>query len=296
MFGFFKEQFSKIFNQVTSSLRSLFSGNNLDEAFIKELTQILLMADVGVTTTQKIITDLKLGITNKKITNMQEARAALESYLIQLFNSQKKRHTEPQILLMVGVNGSGKTTFVAKLGALLKAQNKKVLLVAGDTFRAAATQQLQEWATKAQLEVFIGRENQDPSSVIFDATKKFEEEQFDHLLIDTAGRLQTKQNLMQELEKISRIIKKRLPEANFATWLTVDAMLGQNSLDQTRIFNETTMLDGIVVTKLDGTGKGGIVFAIADELHIPILYVSYGESLTAIKNFDPVEYVKGLLE
>lgn len=294
MFGFFKEQFAKIYTQITVSLSSLFSSSKLDETFVKELTNLLLQADVGVATTKKIITKLQLGIKDQKITTIEEAQKALESYLIAFFDKQEKKTVEPQVLLMVGINGSGKTTSIAKLGALLHAKNKKVLLVAGDTFRAAATHQLDAWAQKVGVTVFIGKDNQDPSSVIFDAAKKFKDESFDHLIIDTAGRLQTKVNLMNELEKISRIVKKCLPETQMQTWLTIDAMLGQNSLDQAKLFNEAAKLDGIIVTKLDGTGKGGIVFAITEELHVPITYITFSETLEGIKPFDAQEYVQGL--
>lgn len=296
MFGFFKEQFAKIYTQITVSLSSLFSRSKLDEAFVKELTDLLLQADVGVVTTKKIIAELQLGIQNQKITTIDEAQKALELYLVSLFDKQERKQLEPQVLLMVGINGSGKTTSIAKLAALLHAQGKKILLVAGDTFRAAATHQLDVWAQKVGVTVFIGRDNQDPSSVIFDAAKKFKDESFDHLIIDTAGRLQTKVNLMAELEKIGRIVKKCLPESDMQTWLTIDAMLGQNSLDQAKLFNEAAKLDGIVLTKLDGTGKGGIVFAITDELHVPITYVTFSESLEGIKPFNAQEYVKGLFQ
>ena len=296
MFGFFKEQFAKIYTQITVSLSSLFSRSKLDEAFVKELTNLLLQSDVGVVTTKKIITELSLGIQNQKITTIEQAQEALEKYLIALFDKQEKKSIEPHVLLMVGINGSGKTTTIAKLAAKFKTQGKKVLLVAGDTFRAAATHQLADWGKKLEVEVFIGRENQDPSSVIFDAAKKFKDEAFDHIIIDTAGRLQTKVNLMHELEKISRIIKKCLPDYELQTWLTIDGMLGQNSLDQAKIFHEAAPLDALVVTKLDGTGKGGIVFAITDELHIPITYLTFSESIEGIKPFDAQEYVKGLFQ
>ena len=200
----------------------------------------------------------------------------------------------PSIFLLLGINGSGKTTFVGKFAHLLTQQKKRVLLVAGDTFRAAATQQLQEWGTRVGVEVFVGKENQDPASVIFDASKKFREEKFDHLIIDTAGRLQTKVNLMQELQKMRRIIDKQLPTAEISTWLTVDAMLGQNSLTQAQIFHEATNLNGIVLTKLDGSGKGGIVFSIVTLLGIPITYVTFGEQLDQVKRFDAQEYVHDL--
>ena len=169
------------------------------------------------------------------------------------------------------------------------------MLVAGDTFRAAATQQLIEWGNKIDVPVFVGRENQDPASVIFDACKKFNDEKYDHIIIDTAGRLQTKVNLMKELEKIRAIISKQLPERRGKYWLTIDAMIGQNSLRQAELFQQATNINGIILTKLDGTGKGGIVFSITQQFEIPILYTTFGEKLEDIKAFDINEYVHGLL-
>ncbi len=197
---------------------------------------------------------------------------------------------------MIGVNGSGKTTFAGKYAKKLSDAGKKVLLVAGDTFRAAATQQLQEWGKRISVDVFIGKENQDPASVIFDACTKYKNEKYDHLVIDTAGRLQTKTNLMRELEKIKKILGRQLPDKETAIWLTIDAVIGQSSLNQARVFNESTQINGLVLTKLDGTGKGGIVFAITQELNLPIVYVTFGEQLDDLKFFNAQEYVKELLD
>ncbi len=295
MIGFIKNKFKKVYDQFTTKATSIFSENKLDEAFIKELYSLLISADTGVKTTNKIIEKLKTDIKNQKINNLQETKDELEKLLIDHLNKhQTEQELKPKVLLIVGVNGSGKTTFIAKFANLLK--NKKVLLVAGDTFRAAATEQLQNWAQKIDLEVFIGKQNQDPASVIFDACQKFESENFDHIIIDTAGRLQSKTHLMKELEKIIKIITKRLPNKEIKTWLTIDAMLGQNSFSQAEIFNEATNLNGLVLTKLDGTGKGGIVFSITEKLQLPILYVTFGESIGDISPFDVKEYVKGLFE
>lgn len=299
MFGFIKKKITKLYDQFTSKINTIFSKNKLDEEFLAELKKLLISADTGVQTTNKIIEKLTNDIKSTKITTLEQARIELESLLlVELELCCKKENLDffPKILLMVGVNGSGKTTFVSKLANKLKSENKKVLLVAGDTFRAAATQQLQEWAKKIGVDIFIGKENQDPASVVFDACSKFKNEKYDNIIIDTAGRLQTKVNLMKELEKIKKIISRVLPGEKISTWLTVDAMLGQNSFTQAEVFNQATNLDGIVLTKLDGTGKGGIVFSITQKLNLPILYFTFGEKLDDIKFFDSKEYVHGLFE
>ena len=286
----------KVYEQFTTKANSIFSNNKLDNTFIKELYSLLISADTGVKTTNQIIEKLKIDIKNQKINNPQEAKKQLENLLINNLNKyQTEQELTPKVLLMVGVNGSGKTTFIAKFANLLKNNNKKILLVAGDTFRAAATEQLQNWAQKINIEIFIGKQNQDPASVIFEACKKFESEGFDHIIIDTAGRLQSKTHLMKELEKIKKTINKCLANKTIKTWLTIDAMLGQNSLTQAEIFHEATNLNGIVLTKLDGTGKGGVVFSITEKLQLPILYVTFGESIKDISHFKVEEYVKELL-
>jgi fused signal recognition particle receptor len=296
MFGFIKDKIKKVYDSFTTKVAALFLGSSLDETFIKELTNLLIVADTGTKTTQKIIDNLTSQIAHQKVTTLLEAKQALEDYLYRLLNvDQAQIELTPAVLLMVGINGSGKTTFVAKLANKLKQQGKRVLVVAGDTFRAAATHQLIEWGQRIGVEVFVGKENQDPSSVIFDACQKFRDDAFDHIIIDTAGRLQTKVNLMKELEKIHRIIAKQLPQEIIHTWLTIDTMLGQNSLAQAQIFFEATQLSGLVLTKFDGTGKGGVVFAITDQLRLPILYVTFGENIDDFKPFDARSYASELL-
>ncbi len=301
MFGFIKDKVSKIYNQFTSKAVSLFSRKNLDNEFIKDLESLLLSADTGVKTTKKIIAKLQDDIGSKKIIDGEQAREELEKLLISELNSYKSKQLKPKVLLLVGINGSGKTSFIGKFANELKNSGttlvpKSVLLVAGDTFRAAAVEQLKSWGDKIGVQTFVGKPNQDPASVIFDACKFFVEQDLDHIIIDTAGRLQTKTNLMKELEKIRKVACKVLPQEDINCWLTIDSMLGQNSLRQAEVFSQATKNDGIVLTKLDGTGKGGIVFSITNELKLPIVYVTFGESLEDIKTFDPQEYVKGLME
>lgn len=295
MFGFLKEKIKKIYSSFTSKAASLFSRTTLDESFLEELETLLLSSDVGSTLTKNIMAELRKNISSGSLTTPQDIQQALETILVNLVLDSSSLNKTPRIMLLVGINGSGKTTFAAKYAHMLTQQNKKVLLVAGDTFRAAATQQLNEWGKKIKVPVFIGKENQDPASVIFDACSLFEKEGYDHLIIDTAGRLQTKVNLMKELEKIRSIIEKKLPGQEINTWLTIDAMLGQNSTQQAKLFYEATKVNGLILTKLDGTGKGGALFAISKELQLPLLYITFGETLEDLKEFDRTQYVKELL-
>jgi fused signal recognition particle receptor len=295
MFNFIKNKLSTIYSSFTSKVSTLFSRTTIDEETLKELEQLLLSADAGVTTTRTVLTRLRKSVQEGSIEHGQDLKKALEKLLIEHLEVQKFT-TENQVFLLVGINGSGKTTFVGKLANQFVKQGKKVLLVAGDTFRAAATAQLKEWATRIHADIIIGKENQDPASVIFTACQQFKNNGYDVLIIDTAGRLQTKTNLMKELEKIRRILSQQLPEKKITTLLTIDSMLGQNSFEQAKLFNESTSLDGIILTKMDGTAKGGIVFAIAQELHIPIAYISHGEGVEQFDVFDAQNYVKQLLE
>lgn len=294
MFGFLKEKIKKVYTSFTTKISSLFSRATLDDEFIKELTNLLLTADTGVKATDKIIKNLQQQIANKTVVSLDDAKQELETYLTSLLNVPRETMI-PNVLLLVGVNGTGKTTFAAKFASLLKNKGKKVLLVAGDTFRAAATHQLIEWGNRIKVDVFVGRDGQDPASVIFDSCKQFIDQGYDHLIIDTAGRLQTKVNLMKELEKVRKIVERQLPQEQMSTWLAVDSMLGQNSLRQAEVFYEATQINGVVLTKFDGSGKGGIVFAIVDQLNVPVMYVTFGEGLEDIKIFDSSEYVHELL-
>ncbi len=295
MFNFLKSKITKIAETFTAKAASLFARNKVDEDLLRELEILLISSDAGYHTTQKIMTSLRAEVAAERITDGEGIRAALQTQLEGILATPSASDATPAVIMLVGINGSGKTTFAAKLAALLKADGKKVLLVAGDTFRAAATQQLCEWGKRTDTEVFVGKDRQDPASVIFDACTRFKAENFDHIVIDTAGRLQTKVNLMSELEKMRKIITKQLPEAVVGTWLTIDAMLGQNSFAQAEVFHEATKLDGLILTKLDGTGKGGIVFAITEKLHVPILYITFGEQPKDVKAFDAPGYVQTVL-
>ncbi|MCB9493179.1 MAG: signal recognition particle-docking protein FtsY [Epsilonproteobacteria bacterium] len=295
MFGFIKEKFKKVYDNFTSKVSSLFTTGKLDQAFLDELSRLLLSADTGVKTTNSIIQKLQADIGSNKITSLEQAKDELEVLLQEQLTTKHVPDKQPHVLLMLGVNGTGKTTFISKYAHKLKRDGGKILVVAADTFRAAAPQQLQEWAARIGVEIFLGKQEQDPASVVFDACEKFKQENFSHIIIDTAGRLQTKINLMKELEKIKKIVQRQLPDHDVHTWLTIDAMLGQNSLAQAEVFGQATSVNGIVLTKLDGSGKGGIVFSIIDKLSIPIVYVTFGEGLEDIKPFDGQQYVHDLL-
>ena len=294
MFGFLKKKLKKIYNSFTTKVNTLFSKATIDENSLKELETILIGADTGIKTTKKIIENLRQQIISEKIKVGQDLKNAL-SVQLQKMLTAKPFEKKSDIFLLVGVNGSGKTTFAAKLANQLKKDGKKVLLVAADTFRAAAVEQLSIWANKVGAPLITGTQGQDPASVVFKACEKYKSENFDALIIDTAGRLQTKTNLMKELEKIKKIITRHLPETPINTLLTIDAMLGQNSLQQARVFHESTKLDGIILTKMDGTGKGAILFAIVQELNVPIAYISFGEQLDQFKLFKAKDYVEELL-
>ncbi|HSW75796.1 MAG TPA: signal recognition particle-docking protein FtsY [Candidatus Saccharimonadales bacterium] len=294
MFQFIKEKLQKIYSGITKQLQSIFEQKSIDQSTIAQIQELLIKADTGVAPTKKIIDHLQSAYENGTLQEGSDARKIIHQELTQLL-SQNNPCPSPTIFLLVGINGSGKTTFAGKLANFLVKQKKSCLIAAADTFRAAAPQQLTIWAQKAGASLIVGKPNQDPASVTFDACEEFKDKNFDTLIIDTAGRLQTKEHLMKELEKIKRIIAKQLPNQTICTLLTVDSMLGQNSFHQAQIFNEATKLDGIILTKIDGSAKGGIVFSIVQELHIPIAYLSWGEHIDDMTPFDPELYIQNLL-
>lgn len=295
MFSFFKKTFNRIYSSLTSKLSSLFARTSIDAETERELERILLEADTGVDMTKHIMTRLRSDVARGSITTGTDLKKALGLVLHESVNDLHSYPADATVYLLVGINGSGKTTCVAKLAYHFKNQGKKVLLVAADTFRAAAPEQLAAWAQATGATLVTGTTGQEPASVVFAGCEAFAKGDHDIMLIDTAGRLQTKINLMRELEKIRRIIEKKAPKATMCTLLTVDAMLGQNSLEQARVFHESTPLDGIMLTKMDGTGKGGIVFAIMHELKIPVAFITYGEKLEDMASFNLTDYISSLL-
>ena len=292
MFNFFKNSLSKIYSTVTSKFASVFQGK-LDESSIEEIRKILISSDAGIKTTNAVIEELKNRYKSGQIKDGSDLKLLLKEILLKILDINFDYNFD--VCIMLGINGSGKTTFCAKLANFYKSEGKRVLLVAADTFRAAAVDQLESWSLKIGVDLYKGKVNQDPASVVFGGCNKFKNENYDILIIDTAGRLQTKSHLMQELSKIKKVILKQL-DCKISALLTLDSMLGQNSLEQAKLFNESTELDGLILTKLDGTGKGAFVFNVANEFKIPVAFTSFGEKLSAFARFDGKEYVNQLLD
>ena len=274
----------------------------IDNDYFDNLEEILIMSDIGVNTVMKIIEKLKKRVKKENIQNSDDLKDIIvdEMFIIYVDNdiiSDKINYSSdgPTVILFVGVNGAGKTTTIGKIAYKLKEEGKKVLMVAGDTFRAGATEQLVEWAKRIDCDI-VYKENADPVSVMYDGSVKANDENYDVVLIDTAGRLQNKVNLMKELEKTNKVIGKLIPGAPHETLLVVDATTGQNGISQAKNFKEITDITGIVLTKLDGTAKGGIVLAIKDEVGIPVKYVGLGEKKEDLKVFDIEKYIYGLFK
>jgi fused signal recognition particle receptor len=295
MFDFIKKNLQKIYSSITTGLLTIFSEKKISPESLEKIERILITADTGITTTRMIMSSLQQQYAAGKISQGIELQQALEKELLDILDQSEQTEKNSSIFLLIGINGSGKTTFAGKLAHSFISKGKSCLLVAADTFRAAAPEQLKAWATSSKAEIFIGNLNQDPAAIAYGACENFKKNKTDILIIDTAGRLQTKENLMREIEKIKKVIEKQLPGKNIHTLLTVDAMLGQNSFEQAKIFHQAVYVDGIVLTKIDGTGKGGIIFSITKQLQIPIEYISYGEKLDDLKLFNPQEYVTNLV-
>lgn len=275
---------------------------NIDDDYFEELENILIMADIGVNTVMKFVDRLRNRVKSEKITDGDYLKEIIvdELFVMYVGNSiiDSKIHfaeNEPTVILFVGVNGVGKTTTIGKIAARYKEAGMKVLMIAGDTFRAGAIEQLALWGEKTGSDVIKGN-SKDPSSVIYDGLEKAKNEGYDLVLIDTAGRLQNKSNLMDELSKINRVIKKIIPDAPHETLLVIDATTGQNGIVQAKSFKEITDITGIVLTKLDGTAKGGIVLAIKEEVNIPVKFVGLGEGVDQIETFDIEKYIYGLFK
>lgn len=295
MLSFLQKTCSRIFQQCTSRLLTLFKQGTVDETALQELEKILIEADTGSTITKHIIDELTLQYRTGNIINNEQLQQKLLEMLGSYLNSHKGLPAQSTIFLLVGVNGTGKTTLAAKLALQEKNKGEKVLLVAADTFRAAAQEQLANWARTVEVDIVQGTIGSDPAAVVFQGCQKYLKEGYTRLIIDTAGRLQTKTNLMKELAKIKKVIHTQLPNAQIHTMLTIDAMLGQNSFEQARIFHESTTIDSFVLTKMDGTGKGGIVFSLVQNFHLPISYISIGEKPQDLMPFDSDSYLAHFL-
>ncbi len=283
-----------------SRLKSIFSGHSaIDEDFYEELEEMLIMGDMGITATEEVMEELRRQVKERHVKETEDCRELLKESIkeqMQVPEDAYDFENQQSVIMVIGVNGVGKTTSVGKLAAIYKKQGKRVLIAAADTFRAAAGEQLDEWAKRAGVEIISGAQGADPSSVIFDAVSAAKARNVDILLCDTAGRLHNKKNLMEELKKMNRIIDREFPDAHRENLVVLDGTTGQNALVQAREFGETADLTGIILTKMDGTAKGGIAVAIHAELDIPVKYIGVGEKLEDLRKFDVQEYVDGLLE
>ena len=299
--GFFdklKDGLKKTRDNITQRIDQLLvSMGKIDEDLFEELEEILITSDVGVETTLRIIEDLKARVKKEKITNAMDVKQLLKEEIANLLGSDKatlKLGTRPSVIVVIGVNGVGKTTSIGKLCHVLKQQGKKVIMAAGDTFRAAAIDQLEIWAKRAGVDIIRHTEGADPSAVIFDAIVAAKARNYDVIVCDTAGRLHTKKNLMEELKKVFRIIQRELPDADVEMLLVLDATTGQNAVSQAKNFTEAAGVTGLVLTKLDGTAKGGIVVSIKTELDIPVKFIGVGEQIDDLQPFQPKEFVEAL--
>ena len=288
-----------LFGKLKKITTNLFGGfTEADEDFFDELEETLILSDLGMDTTTEAVEQLRQRVKKEKLRDQEEVRGALRDILAEMMDvgdSALNLSTTPSVVLIIGVNGVGKTTSIGKLGYQLKNQGRRVLFCAADTFRAAAADQLEIWAERAGCELVRQHEGADPGAVLFDALQAAKARGVDVVLCDTAGRLHNKQNLMNELGKLSKIIDRETPDADRETLLVLDATTGQNGLIQARQFQETAGLTGIILTKLDGTAKGGIVIAIARELGVPVKYVGVGEGIDDLKPFDAREYVEAII-
>ena len=283
--------------------REVFSGRmdqlvenykELDDDFYEDLTDILIMADVGVKTTEAAVTQLRDKCKKEKIGDPAKARDALKEILVDILQAEPMKLESPMVLLIIGVNGVGKTTSIGKLASRLKVMGRRVIICAADTFRAAAADQLTVWAERAEVPIIKQKEGADPAAVVYDGIQAARGRHADILLVDTAGRLHNKAHLMEELKKISRVVEREYPEAAVKALLVIDATTGQNGLSQTKLFSEVANLDGIILTKLDGTAKGGIAVAIRSEMGLPVRYIGLGEQLDDMQPFDARQFVDAI--
>ena len=297
--------FGKLVSGLTKTRDSIMGGvdqiigsfTKIDDEFYEELEETLITADLGVNTTLKIIEDLKVKIKENKVKDTKDVKALLKEEIKELLKVTEEDYSfedEKSIVLVIGVNGVGKTTTIGKLASQLKQQKKKVILAAADTFRAAAIDQLTEWANRASVEIIAQQENSDPGAVVFDAVNAAKSRNADILICDTAGRLHNKKNLMEELGKINRIIEREYADVKKETLIVLDSTTGQNALQQAKQFKEIADITGIVLTKLDGTAKGGIIIAIQQELQIPVKYIGVGEGIDDLQKFNSEDFVNAL--
>ena len=300
--GFFdklKSGLTKTKNSIDEKINNIFSVfRKVDEELLEELEEALIMSDIGIETATEIIENLKTRIKREKLDDAEQVKSALREEMKNIFDSVDKSlklETTPSVILIVGVNGVGKTTSIGKIANRLKKDGKKIVIAAADTFRAAAVEQLEIWANRANCDIVKKEEGIDPASVVFDAIKRTKEIGADILICDTAGRLHNKQYLMDELSKIQKVIDKELPDSSKEVLLVLDATTGQNAISQVKAFKETTNLTGIVLTKLDGTAKGGVTLGIVNENKIPVKFIGVGEQIDDMEIFNSDDFVKAII-
>ncbi len=298
--GFFarlKAGLTKTRDNFTKNLSNVFTSSDIDDDFYEELEEILVMADIGYYATEDIIERLKLRVKEEHLKKADECREILKQSIKDLMSvaeTEYKFESEKSIVMVIGVNGVGKTTTIGKLASKFRDQNKKVLIAAADTFRAAASEQLEIWAKRAEVPIVASSEGADPASVVFDAVSACKARGVDILLIDTAGRLHNKKNLMEELRKMDKVISREFPDVHRENLIVLDGTTGQNALVQAREFSEVAPVTGVVLTKMDGTSKGGIAVAIQSELNIPVKYIGVGESIEDLQKFDADAFVEAI--
>lgn len=271
----------------------------VDENLLEELEEKLIMSDVGMTATDEIMQELKTRIKQDKIVDSQKVIEILKEQLEKILTKENNKinlEKTPAAILMVGVNGAGKTTSIGKIANKLRLQGKKVLVVAADTYRAAAVEQVEEWAKRANVDIIKGQENADPSSVIFMGCKKAKDENYDVVICDTAGRLQSKKSLMDELEKMNKVIDRELPNSSKETLLVLDGSTGQNAISQLKAFREATGVTGVIITKLDGTSKGGVIIKLAKDENVAIKFIGIGEKIDDMEEFNARDFVNAIIE
>ena len=292
------EKKQSFFGKLSSRIGDAIMGRpKIDEDFFDELEEILITSDIGMDTTMKIMENLRAYVKNNGLTDTEEIKEALAKVIAEIMDKGERNKLcdgTPLVILMIGINGGGKTTSIAKIGHKLRDEGKTVLLGAADTFRAAAGEQLEIWGNRIGVNTVKHQEGADPSAVIYDAIQSAKAKNIDVLICDTAGRLQTKKNLMNELEKMNKVISREFPEARRETLLVLDATTGKNAISQAKEFNDVAEISGIVLTKLDGTAKGGIAITVTDEFDIPIKYIGVGEKMDDLKEFDPLEFAGGI--
>ena len=297
--GFFsklKEGLKKTKDNLGKKIFAAFSGRALDDDFYEELEEAMLTADMGVTATEQILDEFKDEVYREKITDTEKAKNLLKRIMVDSISYDIPDYDYPLVILLAGVNGVGKTTAIGKLANYFKSIGKSVVVAAADTFRAAASDQLEVWADRANVRIIKHKEGSDPASVVFDAISSAKARGDDVILVDTAGRLHNKKNLMDELKKIHKVIIRELPNADYRSYIVLDATTGQNALSQVEIFSEAIDIDGIILTKLDGTAKGGVVMAISAEQEIPVVFVGVGEKIDDLLPFNPEEFVDAIFE